>query len=120
MPENPSGIDRFLQALVINANRNGDGLLITVNVGGLLVSGRVIGEREYVDLYGRQGLGFTSDEDIASLESVFRKSADSDLYIHLGDARILAPTGQLLSVLGGVWRGKLSAVDGFFLGALGK
>jgi hypothetical protein len=39
------------------------------------------------------------------------------LYIHLRDARILLPSGEFVGMVG-PWRGKQSAVDGYWLGGL--
>ncbi|MHB8857399.1 MAG: gas vesicle accessory protein GvpU [Bellilinea sp.] len=124
--------DWFLQLLVDTCNHSEFSISITLNVGGVLVSGELIGGEKYFagfasdlkeaglsieivdsfnklgDIYGKQGEQVEHD-----------KSTQPPQYIHLKNARIFHPGGNPIPMNRGVWwRGRLEAIDGFILGSL--
>ena len=127
--------DWFLQTLVGMSNNSDVSFSITLNVGGVLVSGELIGGEEYFN-------GFANDLKMAGLPAnaadLFKKFGDIYVkqreqkeanqddntipppqYIHLKNARIFHPGGNPIPTNRGVWwRGRLDAVDGFILGSL--
>jgi len=120
---------------------------ITLLIGGMLVSGVVISPHEfYAGLAevvrmrgtgtGAEGFSQVFTQVSANLQgemAVDRIEAEvieddydryrvrtNPLFIHLRDTRFHHPAGSPLPGDAGVfWRGRLTAVDGFFLGALG-
>jgi len=135
-------IDHMLQFFVMNANA-GINVSITLNICGAVVTGLLIGINEYLDsvaaLYrkpeniktigvrpipeeGDEEIGLRNAEQTASFIDSLRVDFAKELketgtvtlsrMVHLKNARINGvPTAD------GIWRGKLSSVDGFAFGA---
>lgn len=105
---------------------------ITLQVGGLIVTGMLIGIAEYHKALGELFARSTNDATAQKTwRDMFRAMGESytpsltsndDLlpsYIHLGNARVLRADGQLIPHNGGVlWRGRLATVDGWWFGSL--
>jgi len=137
-------LDGILSVLVDNAETRGLEIGITLSVGGLLVSGILIGTGAYLaglteDLkfqvssstpvtvaavektrktfaYLASALGADklNDKELDELEPYPRQT------IHLKDAQYFYPSAEPLPSERTVfWRGRLSEVDGFSLGRLG-
>jgi hypothetical protein len=134
--------DYFLNGLVEFAER-GLKLPIIVSVGGATIQGTLISEREYFERLSDLVQAESPDvveqaEDLREMlrglpriadESTMRKldeGADPEemrrareemalIYIHLKDTRIMLSDGDFMG-LSAPWRGKRSAVDGFWLG----
>jgi hypothetical protein len=131
-------VDWFLQALVSIVNDESASIPITLSVGGLLISGEMIGGKTYFDEFARQfkeGFKGISSETAATIEEAFKRLGDvydptqkesrANTYIpkphlvHLRNVQMYHPGGPpLLSEKGVLWRGRLEAVDGFSLGKL--
>jgi hypothetical protein len=131
-------VDWFLQALVSIVNDESASIPITLSVGGLLISGEMIGGRTYFDEFARQfkeGFKGISSETAATIEESFKRLGDvydpiqeesrGNAYIpkphlvHLRNVQMYHAGGPpLLSEKGVLWRGRLEAVDGFSLGKL--
>lgn len=129
-------MDWFLAELVRRANEGGLRVGVTLCVGGAIVSGTLIGGRDYFEGIADNAAAATADPATAERARAFFRSPaamyraawgeggelgpDEDplAYIHLADARFFIATGQPLPGSHGVlWRGRLAAVDGFVLGA---
>lgn len=122
--------DWFLQDLVKIVNSGGFSFGITLNVGGLLVSGQLVGGKEYFEGFGSDFAGVFSDSETAKVvqESFAKRgeiySSDKETlfpltYIHVKEARFFNNSGKPIPGNRGVWwRGKLSQVNGFSLGSL--
>ncbi len=131
-------VDWFLQALVSIVNDESAGIPITLSVGGLLISGEMIGGKAYFNEFARQfkdGFGDISSKTAATIEEAFKRLGDvydptqkesrGNAYItkphlvHLRNVQMHHAGGPpLLSEKGVLWRGRLEAVDGFSLGRL--
>jgi hypothetical protein len=129
-------VDSFLQSLVSIVNDELASIPITLSVGGLLISGAMIGGKTYFDEFARQfkdGFRNISSETSSTIEEAFKGLGDvydpiqkesqgsaaisKPHLIHLKDAQIyLSGAGPALSEKGVLWRGRLDAVDGFSLG----
>ncbi|MDP9380748.1 MAG: hypothetical protein M3Q29_11490 [Chloroflexota bacterium] len=115
---------------------------ITLSVGGLLVSGILVAQNTYLEAFANQFTdalqGALSPTTVDEMKQIFHPLYQDDEeseteaghlhstsalrrpYIHLRDARICIPdSGPIPTSTGTLWRGKVSAVDAFFLGALG-
>jgi hypothetical protein len=126
--------DWFLQNLVNLVNAREIELGITLNLGGFLVSGRLVSGQKYFGGFG-EDLGSTfNDPEIrrnveqsyAQLGEIYtagRKAGEAVAppnYLHLMNARFFHTAGVPIPTDGGVWwRGRISEVSGFFLGTLG-
>jgi len=137
--------DWLLQKWVDVVNTSGVSVSITLSVGGILVSGQLIGGKEYFELLRKwvedgfaphvrscfatlydaiEELGTIYDHGFVEPTEVFRLSErsrepdrDPPVHIHLKDARFLV--GGSTPIGGSVlWRGRLGSVDGFCFGIL--
>jgi hypothetical protein len=126
------GHDWFLGVLVGLANQ-GASMGITLQVGGLLVSGTLIGGAEYFEGFASDFSSVFEDKNTAEqYRSAFAAGAENykartfddseeivDAYIHIKGARFFNTSGKAVPANRGVWwRGRLSEVSGFCLGSL--
>lgn len=126
--------DGILQFLSYVSNNGYYGFGVTLFVGGMLISGNVISNKEF-----RQNLTDTirnsfekkSDEEKAFIENYLRhiepqNEEKEDLtepietrYIHLKNARVFNAGNKPIPGVGGfVWRGRLESIDAFSWGTL--
>lgn len=135
------GIDFALRSISYLANTVNFEVPITLQVKGLTITGRVISGARYFDgingVYKRSvesweddeakkqfhrwiDLLFPLEEEPGTDEEVGLKLQMEDvLFIHLEDTFIFTGEHKIPTSKEGVlWRGKLSAVDGFFIGKL--
>lgn len=123
--------DWFLAELVSWANTFGFQAGVTLHVGGTIVSGTMISGASYFALFRENTLMALSgvpadirtpiDDMLSTYGSIYEKpevTAHPGHYIHLRDAYFFDPAGHALPRGGTLWRGKLSAIDGFSLGSL--
>lgn len=127
--------DWFLQMLVGMAN-DGMGVSITLNVGGLLVTGNLVSGRDYFLEFGRL-LGNSIDPDdgqnAKDIRESYQKMAEDvygqdegkpspPTYLHMKNAKYYSVSGDSLPSNDDVslWRGKISEVGGFSLGSFSK
>lgn len=125
----PETRDWLLQAFVDEANAlNGEFVGITLNVGGTIISGTLVGVSEYMKILSKS---FSSDEPepgtwaywlLDQSKEMTYKEGDSPQpasFIHLKDARVhLNGQRAMPSNEGILWRGPLDSVDGFWIGRL--
>jgi hypothetical protein len=121
--------DELLVSMVHTVNTQNAAISITVSCGGQLVSGRLAPARDYlvafretiVDAAQRHGEEIP-DQALAKNDSpesaISGRQSREPQYIHIKDATIWPTSG--VSIACGWWRGKLSAVDGFFIGELSR
>lgn len=128
--------DWLLQILINLVNGGDMSISITLNVGGTMVHGDLVGGHKYLE---QMGLGFSrglfgnESKESRSLAESFKKMGDTiyekekledpeqpgPSFIHLKNAKFIRPIGQTFPENGGFWwRGKVSAIDGFFLESL--
>lgn len=131
--DQPPGHDWMLAWLVAHVEAFGIEFGITLSVGGQSVSGTLISGRKYFqDL--RESLSSVPNLEGDLAKSLAKsmtlwsevypeKPEDVDIYnlkpnfIHLRNARVVTPGGAVPNN-GALWRGKISAVDGFSVGEL--
>jgi hypothetical protein len=132
--EPEENLDGFLQYFVRLVNRSGLEIGITLNVSGLTISGQLISSKSYFEgLIQEMSSANTDNQVKLAFQEAFRKIGgiysqmdDEDnenqtfpTYIHLRNAKMLLASGQIIRTKRGVlWRGRLSEVDGFCLGAM--
>lgn len=97
---------------------------ITLNVGGILISGELISTKRYLSefLGGvlRDKMKSVLEEHPDLKQRVEDAPEGKDEFIHLRDARFFLPSQRPVpgSSEGVLWRGALEGVDGFFIGRL--
>jgi hypothetical protein len=134
--------DHVLMALVTAADTIDMELSVTLHVSGVVVSGTLISEARLYEQLAEALRQVPPPPDMpegalsgpAALATAFdssaeeyREQAELDrsrnepppvIYIHLRDAAVWAPGGEPLPRM--LWRGRLSHVSGWSLGALGR
>lgn len=126
-----TGVDRFLQTLVSTVNQTSVGVGITLNVGGLLISGELVSVKTYFEGVAREMIATKADYATKEAfqktfkqacaqfqpesEELSHESQSMPTYIHLRNAKPVYPNGQASSNKGMWWRSRLSAIDGFSL-----
>jgi len=125
--------DAFLQFLVnlVNNGSQIESIGVTLQMGGMLVSGSIVSGAEYFDSFAASFTASLSTVDettrkavhvsLAELGDVFRVPQPADPlpnYIHLADALFFAADGTPIAGQPTLWRGRTSAVDGFILGRM--
>lgn len=126
--------DFMLEQIVISANF-GQEFPVTLLTGGMLVSGRVVSGRKFVQHMLSDLVSTVSNDEVRSqLNEAFSEHLENYpesgepvegkviTYIHLSDAKFFNPAGTKPIPTGGTgvfWRGKIAAVDGFNFGILG-
>ncbi|MFX3674610.1 MAG: gas vesicle accessory protein GvpU [Paenisporosarcina sp.] len=117
--------DNILEFLVQAANKHDFNLDITLNVNGAVISGTMVSAKEYFSTLSGT---FEDGNDIAQMLSEQLEQAGEaagscddnganflhmkDTKVYCGDSKPTPSKGQIL------WRGKLSEIDGFFLGRI--
>jgi hypothetical protein len=128
--------DFILQGIINGLNDRGTGsLTITVQSHGMLVSGHLIGGREYFHLLGEQ-FAMANGTDPSTVDeireqyksfaaiyeqdrSLIPESSREPSYIHLRDAKFFTSFGRAITnKIGVLWRGRLIEVSGFFVGEI--
>lgn len=126
--------DWFLQFLVNLANKNQVELGITLNIGGFLIAGTLVGVKQYFAEFGADfAASFEAGKSPGDIKTFFKKIGDEcacvsnreqaefPSYIHLKDAVFLNAQGTPIQGNDGVWwRGRISEVQGFVPGNLCK
>jgi hypothetical protein len=122
-------IDWLLQWFVKFANQTSTTTGVTLTVGGAQISGDLISHQSYfeqlADIYSRAFLkldGVDVDQ-VKQLILSFKPAPDAPddkasppcQYLHLSNVTVLSGSQQL-AIQNGLWRGKITAVDGFILG----
>lgn len=129
--------DWFLQMLVNIVNGSEIAFPITLNVGGVLISGELVSGHKYFEGFAKElkeGMFNVTPGVTSKIEEYFKQFGDIYVdkkeeadentkplpsYIHLGNAHIFNSGGTPIPANRGVWwRGRLEAVDGFILGTL--
>ena len=121
--------DWFLQELVDITNRTGVGVGVTLFVEGMLVTGSLVSGKAYFEGLAALPLENRNYPELAeAYKKLFASTAegletpDDDsrpaTFVHLQDARVVTANGNLPTTSGMWWRGRISAVSGFWLGAL--
>ncbi|MCE7793260.1 gas vesicle protein GvpU [Salipaludibacillus sp. CUR1] len=116
-------VDPILQLLTEKANTEEYSAGITLNVKGSVVTGTVISAAEYLEEMSGQ---FSEEDDgenaireqlEEAADSLKEEESPATNYVHLKNAKLFSESGKSLPSKGAVlWRGKLTEIDGFFLG----
>ena len=126
--------DWLLESLIEKYVGIGVGMGITLNVKGLLVTGTLCTSQEYLKGVSELIGAANKDDELTqamagafgAYTAVYEKpeGAGEDWvpprigYVHLKNAKILTPGQKAMPNDPIWWRGRLSSIDGFFIGTL--
>lgn len=103
---------------------------VTLTVGGNMITGTLIPHETYFERLATDISTPFAETDPEAQKALYNRFVDfgkpvdpaieslPNQYIHLDNARVHTGGNQILPSKGTLWRGKLSAVDGFILGEL--
>jgi hypothetical protein len=126
-------VDRLLALLVSCADEAGIEIGITLNVNGLMISGNIVSRTTFLEGTAQAiARGGSPSNTRSGLQDIFTNAAEESrhiiessgvvgttpLFIHLKNAIFFPSKTSISSAQGYWWRGRLTSVDGFFLGAL--
>ncbi|MFL6283860.1 MAG: gas vesicle accessory protein GvpU [Pyrinomonadaceae bacterium] len=119
------GTDFVLTVVLAAGEELNDPLIsITLNVGGILISGDVISEEEYLKEFMNGVLSRSLKNFLGTNKELKDKLENVDKpkkrFIHLKNAKFLIPGAPPVPAgkEGALWRGRLESIDGFFYGRL--
>ena len=117
--------DSILEFFVQAANKRDFPLDITLNVKGAVITGTMVSAKEYFDTLseiledGDEVAQMLSDQLGSAGEAAQSQDNPEAYFIHMKDTKVYCgdskPTPSKGEIL---WRGKLSEIDGFFLGKI--
>ncbi len=133
--------DWLLEDLVNQANHAAIGFPVTLTIGALCLTGVLIGVEQYFTEYAGLHEQLFRDIDaeagaaareryleacrsvIAEMQAEKQEREKGSTprrprYLHVRDAQIVTPSGNIPREGGLLWRGRISQVSGFILGAL--
>ena len=115
--------DKLLCNLVKNCNDKGVSFSITLNVGGLIISGTLISSKNYSEILKEQFAKNDSENVLGLVDilSEFEEECNYEVgttkvvdYIHLMDCQYYLPVNNRVAINGGIlWRGEISSVNSF-------
>jgi hypothetical protein len=121
--------DWFLERIVKTIDGTDDEIGITLNIGGILLSGLIISVHKYFQWFAdSMGIDDADRERLREYYKVYgdvylkekEANAKPPVFIHMKDAKFYQPGGNnsIPTVEGSYWRGRITTVDGFILGKL--
>ncbi len=121
------GKDSILEFFVQASNKHDFSLDITLNVAGAVITGTLVSAKEYFDSLSET---FEDGSDVAQKlseelakagESVEENHSTEANFIHLKNTKVYCGDSKPTPSKGKImWRGKISEVDGFFLGKIAE
>ncbi|MGM0866832.1 MAG: gas vesicle accessory protein GvpU [Bacillota bacterium] len=125
--ESGTGKDSILEFFVQASNKHDFSLDITLNVNGAVITGTLVSAKEYFDSLsetfedGSEVAQKLSEELARAGESVDENQSTEAHFIHLKNTKVYCGDSKPTPSKGKImWRGKLSEVDGFFLGKISE
>jgi hypothetical protein len=117
--------DWFLQALVDLADNSNQEFDITLQVSGMLVSGRLVSAKSYFEGFAEDFASPISGDYAESMKKLFMQFVETDenqlfpQFVHLKNARFFNIGGNPIPMNRGVWwRGRICEVGGFCAGSI--
>ncbi|WP_338471537.1 gas vesicle accessory protein GvpU [Niallia sp. XMNu-256] len=117
--------DNILEFFVQAANKHNFSLDITLNVKGAVITGTMVSAKEYFNTISKiledgNEIAQAVSEQLGKAGEEAEDNMDSEAYfihmkntkVYCGDSKPTPSKGEIL------WRGKLTEVDGFFLGKI--
>ena len=124
------GTDWFLQWLVDFVSRTNISISVSLTVGGNMVSGMLISHNQYFETMSEKlssAFEVGGEETVQGMKDIilsFRpqphagEEENAPQYLHLAEAKTYAGPNGAISSSGVLWRGKISAVEGFTFGKM--
>jgi len=108
--------DKLLKELIQYVNKTLYEINITIFVQGIVISGMLIPEIEYIDIVSGQYIELS--EEVVDIFWSSRDDSIEDDYIHLKNAIFHSDVTPITINNKVYWRGRLSSIDGFVVGEL--
>ncbi|WRP06534.1 gas vesicle accessory protein GvpU [Rossellomorea aquimaris] len=125
--ESGTGKDSILEFFVQATNKHDFSLDITLNVNGAVITGTLVSAKEYFDSLsetfedGSEVAQKLSEELAKAGEAIDDNQSAEAHFIHLKNTKVYCGDSKPTPSKGKImWRGKLSEVDGFFLGKISE
>jgi hypothetical protein len=125
--ESGTGKDSILEFFVQASNKHDFSLDITLNVKGAVITGTLVSAKEYFDSLsetfedGSEVAQKLSEELAKAGESVDENQSAEAHFIHLKNTKVYCGDSKPTPSKGKImWRGKISEIDGFFLGKIAE
>ncbi|KAA0566023.1 gas vesicle protein GvpU [Bacillus sp. CH30_1T] len=125
--ESGTGKDSILEFFVQASNKHDFSLDITLNVKGAVITGTLVSAKEYFHSLsetfedGSEVAQKLSEELAKAGESVDENQSAESHFIHLKNTKVYCGDSKPTPSKGKImWRGKISEVDGFFLGKIAE
>ncbi|MGD6960025.1 gas vesicle accessory protein GvpU [Rossellomorea aquimaris] len=125
--ESGTGKDSILEFFVQASNKHDFSLDITLNVKGAVITGTLVSAKEYFDSLSEtfedgSEVAQKLSEELAKVgESVDENQSAEAHFIHLKNTKVYCGDSKPTPSKGKImWRGKISEVDGFFLGKIAE
>ncbi|PPA70835.1 gas vesicle accessory protein GvpU [Jeotgalibacillus proteolyticus] len=117
--------DNIIEFFVQAANKHDFSLDITLNVKGSVISGTMISAKDYFDELseafedGNEVAQKLSEQLAKAGESVESNGSEEAHFVHMKNTKVYIGDNKSTPSRGKIlWRGKLSEIDGFFLGKI--
>lgn len=117
--------DSILEFFVQAANKHDFSLDITLNVNGAVITGTLVSAKDYFNALsetfeGGNEVAQKLSEQLEKAGEAAQSNDDSEAhFIHMKETKVYCGDSKPTPSKGDIlWRGKLSEVDGFFLGKI--
>ena len=117
--------DNILEFFVNAANKHDFSLDITLNVNGAVITGTMVSAKEYFDTLseifedGNEVSQMLSEQLSRAGDSAQADGGSEANFIHMKETKVYCGDSKPTPSKGDIlWRGKLSEVNGFFLGKI--
>nr|WP_144543905.1 gas vesicle accessory protein GvpU [Cytobacillus oceanisediminis] len=117
--------DSILEFFVQAANQHDFSLDITLNVNGAVITGTLVSAKDYFNalsetIEGGSEVAQKLSEQLEKAGDAAQSNDDSEAhFIHMKETKVYCGDSKPTPSKGDIlWRGKLSEVDGFFLGKI--
>jgi hypothetical protein len=116
-------LDFLFEGIVLSAtDESYEGADLTVVLGGVVITGRLIPPAEYFKAASGNDPEFSAsiDEDLQKGRKRPRRKQYRPEFFHLADAQIVTGTALIPTDAGMLWRGRVDDVAGFSLNRLSR
>lgn len=115
----------FILEMLMNAARSGMPTPITVHSGGVIITGTMVSEAEYLKEFAGGTIldamkrRVENDENLQALVKEAKDDPTEREFIHIKNPKFILANGQMLPQdTSPMWRGRVKSIDGYIPGQL--